>query len=411
VKVTTRVLVSHALAATAMGMAWPLLLVAVWESTGSALWLGVAGAARMAPYVLCSWWVGQFADRHSRAGIVRLTLWTRVLLLAAGGLALWGGWLAAAVVAGALAVVVATPAYPALVSGLPRLDGARARTTEWLVTIEVCSFVVGPAIGGLLLPVSWSVFPLAVVGTAVAWVLMRGVLMPAPLRVSGAIGTGWLPVLRESPRVRRTLALLSAINFVIAAVGIALLPLATGGWSRPWSSETAFGVGTAVLGFGALAAPLLVRVGRGAVRRTVCGLVLMGGGVLLLGLAPSVGPALPALALVGAAAVHAEGNATRLLQDLIPDDSRASVFGLGDTAMVGAALVGSLCAPLLAEHIGPRVLVVALAVLTVAVGALLRRPVAVPAPTAAAPATTAPVPVPTAAVPVPGSVLSEEAAR
>ncbi|MCA1783418.1 MAG: MFS transporter [Dermatophilaceae bacterium] len=381
-RTTTRILVSHALAATTMGMAWPLLLAAVWSTTGSPLWLGVAGAARMAPYVLCSWWVGQFADRHSRSGIVRMTLWSRVLLLAASGVALWAGWLAAAVVVSALAVAVATPAYPALVSGLPKVEGARARTTEWLVTIEVCSFVVGPAIGGLLLAVSGLVFPLAVIGTAVAWAVMRGVQLPAPVRRSPDGRAGWGPVLRASSQVRRTVGLLAAINFVLAAVGIALLPMATGDWARPWSTETAFGVGTAVLGFGALGAPLLVRLGRGPVRRTVYGLVLMAAAVLVLGLTPAVVAALPALALVGAAAVHAEGNATRHLQDLIPDDSRASVFGFGDTAMVGAALMGSLCAPLFAGLIGSRVLVVALAVVTVGVAGLVRGSVPVLSPAA-----------------------------
>lgn len=380
-RASTRILVSHALAAGAMGLAWPLLLAGVWEVTGSALWLGVAAAARMAPYVLCSWWVGRFADRHSRSAIVRSSLVGRGILIAASGVALWADRLPAAVVLSALAVAVSTPAYPALVSGLPKLADARERTTEWLVTIEVSSFVVGPAVGGLLLSVPGLVFPLAVAGTVLAWAAIRGVSMPAPLRGSVDLRSGWLPVLRGSVRVRRTVALMAVVNFVLAGVGIALLPLATGHWSRPWSTETAFGLGTAVLGFGALGAPLLLRVGRGAVRRTVAGLALMGVGVLVLAVVPTVVGAIPALALVGAAAVHAEGNATRHLQDLIPDESRASVFGLADTAMVSAALVGSLCAPLLAELLGARPLVVLLALASVALVGLVRQPapVAVPA--------------------------------
>ena len=163
-RASTRILVSHALAAGAMGLAWPLLLAGVWEVTGSALWLGVAAAARMAPYVLCSWWVGRFADRHSRSAIVRSSLVGRGILIAASGVALWADRLPAAVVLSALAVAVSTPAYPALVSGLPKLADARERTTEWLVTIEVSSFVVGPAVGGLLLSVPGRVFPLAVAG-------------------------------------------------------------------------------------------------------------------------------------------------------------------------------------------------------------------------------------------------------
>ncbi|MGA8047715.1 MAG: MFS transporter [Dermatophilaceae bacterium] len=368
----TRILVSHALAATAMGAAWPLLLAAVWSGTGSAWWLGAAGAARMAPYVLCSWWVGHFADRFSRSRIVTGTLVARVVLLAASGLALWADRLGLAVLVSALVVVVATPAYPALVAGLPAVPGARARTTEWLVTIEVCSFVVGPAIGGLLLGVPGLVIPLATGATAVAWLVMRGVDLPAPRRAPGRVRTGWRAVLATSPQARRTLGLLAMINFVLAGVGIALLPMATDDWAAPWSTETAFGIGTAVLGFGALGAPLLVRLGRGPVRRTLCGLALMSAGIVLLGLAPAVLAALPALGLVGAAAVHAESNATRHLQDLIPDDSRASVFGLGDTAMVGAALAGSLAAPPIAEMLGARVLLVAVAVALVALSGLIR---------------------------------------
>lgn len=371
-RTSTRILVSHALAATAMGAAWPLLLAAVWADSGSAWWLGAAGAARMAPYVLCSWWVGQFADRFSRSRIVMGTLVARVVLLAASGVALWADRLGLAVLLSALVVAVATPAYPALVAGLPAVPGARARTTEWLVTIEVCSFVVGPAIGGLLLGVPGLVIPLATGATVLAVVLMRGVDVPAPGRAPGRNRTGWRVVLAASPQARRTLGLLAMINFVIAGVGIALLPMATGDWAAPWSTEAAFGIGTAVLGFGALGAPLLVRVGRGPIRRTLCGLALMSGGIVVLGLAPAVLAALPALALIGAAAVHAEGNATRHLQDLIPDDSRASVFGVGDTAMVGAALAGSLVAPPLAEILGARVLLVVVAISLVAMSGLIR---------------------------------------
>jgi hypothetical protein len=371
-RTTTRILVSHALAATAMGAAWPLLLAAVWAGTGSAWWLGAAGAARLAPYVLCSWWVGQFADRYSRSRIVMGTLGVRVLLLAASGVALWADRLALAVLLSALVVAVATPAYPALVAGLPKVPGTGARSTEWLVTIEVCSFVVGPAVGGLLLGVPALVIPLATAATAVAWHTMRGVDLPAPHRPLGHRRTGWRAVLGASPRARRTLGLLAMINFVLAGVGIALLPMATDAWSNPWPTEAAFGIGTAVLGFGALGAPLLVRVGRGPVRRALSGLALMSAGIVLLGLAPAILAALPALGLIGAAAVHAEGNATRHLQDLIPDESRASVFGLGDTAMVGAALVGSLVAPPLAEALGARALLIAVAIVLVAMGGLIR---------------------------------------
>lgn len=60
-----RLLAGHALAATAMSMPWPVLLAEVWNRTGSDTWLGVAGAARLLPYVLLSAAAGMVADRFA----------------------------------------------------------------------------------------------------------------------------------------------------------------------------------------------------------------------------------------------------------------------------------------------------------------------------------------------------------
>src|SRR4051794_34209478 len=79
---TRRVLAVHALAATAMSLPWPLLLVLVADDTGSGMLLGLAAAARLAPSVALSWGVGRLADRHSRDRIVRTTLVARAALLA-----------------------------------------------------------------------------------------------------------------------------------------------------------------------------------------------------------------------------------------------------------------------------------------------------------------------------------------
>ncbi len=53
-----RLLGAHALAAVAMSLPWPLLLLLVWQRTGGTargdLLLGLAAAARMLPYVLLS---------------------------------------------------------------------------------------------------------------------------------------------------------------------------------------------------------------------------------------------------------------------------------------------------------------------------------------------------------------------
>ena len=124
----------------------------MWERAGDGWVLGVAGAARMLPYVALSWAAGRLADRYARDRIVRLTLLARLGLLfgVAAALAVGQTWLA--LVAATLAIAVATPAYPALAAAMPGLAGRQTeRATSLLVTCEVASFVVGPALGGLLL--------------------------------------------------------------------------------------------------------------------------------------------------------------------------------------------------------------------------------------------------------------------
>jgi MFS family permease len=77
--------------------------------------------------------------------------------------------------------------------------------------------------------------------------------------------------------------------------------------------------------------------------------------------------------------VQVEIVATEYVQGAAPDRLRASVLGLTDTAMVAAALVGALVAPVLAGALGPRVVVLVAAVGSVAAVAMVRRPAVRPA--------------------------------
>ena len=67
-----------------MSLPWPLLVLLVWERAGDGWVLGVAGAARMLPYVALSWAAGRLADRYARDRIVRLTLVARTAAAASG---------------------------------------------------------------------------------------------------------------------------------------------------------------------------------------------------------------------------------------------------------------------------------------------------------------------------------------
>lgn len=347
-----RVVAAYGLASLATGLPWPLLLVLVWHEHGDGphgAWaVGLAGAARMAPYVLCSWAVGSLGDRVRRDRLVRATIALRVVCLAAGALAVAADHTTSAVVACGLAVLVGTPTYPAIAAGLPALTrGDSARATELLVTVEVSAWVVAPALGGLLLVEqtrAWTL-PLAVALAAAGLALTTGLRIPGS-RQEGTGPAGMIRTVLGCPPAVAALGRAGLLNLVLTAAGLVLLPLSEDVWH---TGETGFGAATACLGFGALGAPLVSRLGALAAGAGTMGLAL--GAVALT---PLPWPVLPLLALAGATGVLVESRSTQTLQDVVPDHHRAGALGLMDTVMVGACLVGSVVAPLLAEWLGAR---------------------------------------------------------
>ena len=120
------VLVSHALAAVAMSLPWPLLMLKVHEQFGDDWQLGFTGAARMLPYVALSWFIGGLADRWGRGRVVRASLVLRMGLLAITAAAISADDLGWAIVAATATIALSTPAHPALAAsaGWP-VDGPR----------------------------------------------------------------------------------------------------------------------------------------------------------------------------------------------------------------------------------------------------------------------------------------------
>ena len=376
-----RLLLSHALASLGMSLPWPLLLVLVWQQVGGTphgdLLLGLTGAARMLPYVLLSWATGMLADHLRRDRLVQATLLTRTVLLTGSAVAVAHHSLLPAVLAAALAVACGTPASPALAAAMPGLAGSgRRRATDLLVTIEVASFVVGPAVGGLLLAEStrgWLPV-LAVACTVLAAIPLREIRLPRPVHDTAAsrrAASGPLAALRSSAVATRAVGVAGLINAVDAALVLALIPLAEAYW-RGGAAD--YGLAAAMFGFGALAAPALWRLGTTTMTRSRLGLLLFGGALAVVPLAPAVGVAVGPLLVAGAATVHVEGALTEAIQDAVPDDQRAGILGITDSVMVAAALLASLVAPALASAIGARQLVAVLAVCCIAVATLPWQP-------------------------------------
>ncbi len=353
-----RLLISHALAATAMSMPWPALLAQVWTETRSDSWLGATGAARMLPYVVLSAAAGLLADRVRRTSAVRWSTAIRAGLLLGCAGALAADLLWPAVAFAVLTVAVGTPAYPAAVAAMPGLAGPRhsARLTDLLVTAEVTAFVVGPAVGGLLIGVGADLGSVVVAAgiALVAWPLLAGLDSGRAAAQPLDRGRGRVRTVFASPGVPLAIAVVAGINFVEAAASVGLLGLSERGWAE---GERSFGIATAALGFGSLAAPLL-----GLVVRLRPSLWLSGGGVAAAGLAPGVAVAVGPLAVLGAAGTVVECASTDTLQRSVPDHVRSFSLGLADMIMVLAAMIGALVAPQLVSAVGPVALFVGLGV-------------------------------------------------
>lgn len=364
-----RLLAAHALAATAMSMPWPVLLASVFDATHRDGWVGLTGAGRMLPYVALSALAGLLADRVDRTAVLRWSSGVRTLSLGGSAVALGSGQLALAVGLAVLTVAAGTPAYPAAVAALPRLAPGRPdRWTAWLVTIEVSAFVIGPALGGVLLGAGggeWTL-PAAAVLSAVALVPLLGLRGGPAEVVAGDVRGHRLATVLRASGVPAAIAVVALVNFAEAVASVGLLGLSEVRWL---AGEQGFGVATAALGFGALAAPLLGRLvaGAGSLR-------LAGAGLAGAGLAPLPGVAAAPLALVGAASTTVECVATQTLQRGVPDRVRAFALGLTDSVMVSAAALGALVAPSLVTLLGPVPTFVALGALLAVAAVRRRRP-------------------------------------
>ena len=362
-----RLVASHALGATAISLPWPLLLAEVWSATGSDAWLGLTGAVRLLPYVLLSTAAGILADRIARTTVLRWSAALRTLLLAGAGAAVLSGQLGPGVCLAALSVAVSTPAYPAAVAAMPGIGGSRTGPlTDLLVTVEVAAFVVGPAVGGVLIgleagPWALALGPVLALGS---WGMLAGLRNPAARPSATEVGRGRLAVVLGTPGVPTAIGIVVVHNFVESVAAVGLLSLSHTHWR---TGDQGFGVGTAALGFGALAAPLLA-----GVLRMRGSLLVSAGGFGLGGVLPGMAAAAGPLAVAGASGTVVECVSTEVLQRALPDRMRAFALGLADAVMVAAAMLGALVAPWLASTLGPVPLFMTLALMLGMVAAGLR---------------------------------------
>jgi MFS family permease len=366
------------------------LLIVVYEgSGGDAVLLGVVGAARVLPYVLLSIPAGIVADRFDRRLVLLITDVARGLIMVVmAWLVAVDGPVWAVVVLAVLATCFSSFFGPAIGSYLPMLVRDERElgpaNSAWS-TLDNLAFVVGPAIGGLLIAASG--LSLAFLLNAVSFGIIAVVLWRLPSDTRSAdegsrsveapeatdedrspdAGGGWRPVAR--PLVGLTLVDVVA-GFVFGGLGVLTVMIAVDqlgvGEAGTGYLNAAIGVGGIL---GAIGSGIFV-VRPGLRVPLIVGAVGTAAGVVALGLTHALAPALVAITVFEAGMMLVEVASMTILQRVIPDAVRGRALGAIATIGTLANAAGSLLIPIGAAAFGIEAVLIACGVVTL-VGILL----------------------------------------
>jgi MFS family permease len=350
------------------------ILVVVYQEGGSAVLLGIVGAARILPYVLLSVPAGIVADRFDRRMVLLSTDIARGVLMLV---------LAAAVIVDAptlfiiavsiLAACFSTFFGPAIAAFLPTLvseDDLGPANSAW-ATLDNLAFIIGPALAGILL--AGGNLALAFMLNAISFGIVAIVLWRLPVDRREAPrededeagereeGISWREL---AGPLAGPFILDSANSFVTGGIGVLTVVIAldvlNAGEAGTGYLNAATGVGGVVAGIagGALLArrlsvPLLI----GGVASAI--------GLVWLALAGGLVPAMIAMGVAVAGLLLLDVVNTTLIQRLVPDELRGRAMGVLQTSSAILYSFGSLLAPVLASVFGVPVVLVAFAAIAV----------------------------------------------
>ncbi|MGH3211193.1 MAG: MFS transporter [Trebonia sp.] len=391
------------------------LVTMVYQRTGSAMWAGIATAARVIPIVVLGPVGGVVADRFGRRGVMiasdlaRLVLMLGLALVAAAHLPV----LLAPVIA-ALATAAGAPYLPCVSAVTPKLvrgadlPGANAARSA----VTAIGIIAGPALGGVLLLIGPPAMAFAVnaltFGAAVAFTLAIKDRRAFAVTRTGASGHAGLV-----SEVADGAAALRAHPAAVRLVGADILCSLVYGMQTVLLIMVARRAGLGLHGY----AYLFAAIGAGglvgtAVAARVARLpqhVALAGSLALVGLATLAMPAAhwaPAAILLagftGAGALCVEIMTETGLQRMLDDEVFGRAYGLALPASIGGIAAGSLLAPVMVSAFGATVALLSCGAVVTSYCAVVwrSRPADATAPAAGAPAATAPlIGAPTLALP------------
>jgi MFS family permease len=406
------------------------LLVIVYQETDSAVVLGLVGAARQVPYILLSVPAGIVADRYDRrlvllsTDIVRGSIMAVLAVITALGGPLW--LIVVLAICATCFAVFFGPAMGSLLPTMVRDESEFGPANSAFATLDNLAFVVGPAIGGVL--IVFGGITLAFVLNALSFAVIAVVLwrlprVPAPARAAAGGGAATPVAIVTDEHAAAPVpppAVLVDAAVVVAAIDMPAVDAT--GVGRPgtvdggkpaaelrdvfaplatllvFSCVTYFftggleiltiliavnmlGVGEGAMGFlnaaigvggvvGALVSGALV-VRRRLGGPLLLGAIAMGLGLIATGLAPTLWFALVALAVMETGDMILEVAEVTLLQRATPDVFRGRALGAMDTVRMLALVAGALVLPALADDIHVSAVLIVSGLLTIVACAAL----------------------------------------
>lgn len=365
-----RLLVAAAVSQTGDWLYNVALLVFVYEHTHSAGWVAAATVLRLAPYVVGSPLGGIVADSFDRrAVLVGSDLLRAASMALLAIVAAADGPVIVALLLAALTTTAGTAYLPALVATVPALVGEEdlAPANSAVSLVENLSVIVGPALGAALLALGTPALAFALnAGSFLVGALLALTLAPAPAPAGGdgratdggervpyrrrlAVG---VRALSDSRSARVLSGYLLGSSFVY---GVQTVVFVIAAHERFGTGEKGVGALYVALGVGGLAAAASIsRLARGAHLGRVLfgGLMLCAVPVAVLAATQDATLAFAMMVASGAGMVVVDVLALTLLQRVMPQDAIGRVWGILDSLIVAAILVGALLVGPVVDAIG-----------------------------------------------------------
>ena len=361
--------------ATSIGISGGMLALSIYAyARGGPAAVGLIALLRTLPGAPAAPFLALLADRSSRRSIMLAASGARAALMVAIASAVAADAPLGAVYVLVVLLAIVGPAYkPALVALVPRV----ARTPAELASCNVAAslvynggFLVGSLGAGVLLAATSTATTFAVLGGAFAAAilpLLRVEADPAPELERDehpvAQAAAGFRIVAGHSQLRELVLLTTLLPLVDGALDVLVVVAALGFLDV---GEAGAGYLTSVWGLGCIAGSGVVLMLLGRDRLTTgltLGALVFGGALALIGLVPSVVVAVVGLLVFGVGETLVEVAAATLLQRLTPDHVLGRVAGVVETMTVAALAFGSLAAGLLADAIGARSALVAVAAL------------------------------------------------